>query len=490
VIEQPEIQSPVTRLRPFEPPPEQPIDVPRYANALRRSRVLIAGIVLGITALVLVLSLALPKTYSAHATILFDDSAVATTDTQRELATIQQLLVTRDVLALSAKKLHTTVGTLSPKVQATVDPNANIVSVSASAPTPHAAARTANAVAASFLARERAVEVARLQTAQKGLTSAIARLRGTRGGKAQIPLLRARRSALGVSAATAGSELQLAESAQPPSKPTSPRPVRNAAFAFVAALLISVLVALGRERIAPRVAGLRDLERLTGISILTEIPEGGRGSTAAVAEREAYDVLAAIVEAQLPRQRQKMLLVTSAFADKRKARVTAGLSRALAQSGEAAIVIDADLRRPSLEQLFGLERAPGLAEILAAARHGDTETAAEMIVEPPVFASSQRRTGSLAVLGTGEAASPSLASPDAVEVLFGQLRQSAFTFVVINAPPILEPEGWRTWARYVDAVVMVSRLEKLPPNDLLELRDQLAQVSSTVLGQVVVGRAS
>jgi Mrp family chromosome partitioning ATPase len=74
--------------------------------------------------------------------------------------------------------------------------------------------------------------------------------------------------------------------------------------------------------------------------------------------------------------------------------------------------------------------------------------------------------------------------------LFGQLRQSAFTFVVINAPPILEPEGWRTWARYVDAVVMVSRLEKLPPNDLLELRDQLAQVSSTVLGQVVVGRAS
>jgi Uncharacterized protein involved in exopolysaccharide biosynthesis len=77
VIEQTEIQSPVTRLRPFEPPPEQPIDVPRYANALRRSRVLIAGIVLGITALVLVLSLALPKTYTAHATILYDNSAIA-----------------------------------------------------------------------------------------------------------------------------------------------------------------------------------------------------------------------------------------------------------------------------------------------------------------------------------------------------------------------------------------------------------------------------
>jgi capsular polysaccharide biosynthesis protein len=488
VIEQRETQSPVTRLQPLEPPPEQPIDVARYLHALRRSRILIAGIVVGITGLVLVLSLGLPKTYTADATILFDESALATTDAQRELATIQKLLVTRDVLALSAKELHTRIRTLSPKVQATVDPNANIVSVSASASTPQAAARTANVVAAAFIARERAVEVARLQTAQRRLTKAIASLTGTPGGKAQIPLLRARLSELSVSAATAGSELQLADKAQPPTKPTSPRPVRNAAFAFVAALFIAVLVALGRERIAPRVAERRDLERLSGVPILTEIPEGGHGATAAVAEREAYDVLAAIVQAQLPRQRQNTLLVTSAFADKGKVRVTAGLSRALAQSGEAAIVVDADLRRPSLEQLFGMERAPGLAEILAAARHGDTETAAGMIVEPPASASSQRRTGSLAVLGAGEAASPSLVSPDALEVLFGELRKSAFTFVVVHAPPILEPEGWRTWARFVDAVMVVSRLEKLPPNDLLELRDQLAQTDSTVLGQVVLGR--
>jgi capsular polysaccharide biosynthesis protein len=487
MIEQRDIQPPVTRLQPVEPPPEQPIDVARYVNALRRSRVLIAGIVVGITGLVFLLSLSLPKTYTASATILFDESPTDTIDAQRELATIQKLLTTRDVLALSAGKLHSTVETLGPKVQATVDPNANIVTVAASAPTAKAAARTANVVAAAFLARQRAVELASLKTAEKRLTIAIARLAGTPGGKAQIPLLRARLSELSVSAATAGSELQLADSAEPPSKPTSPRPVRNAAFAFVAALFIAILVALGRERIAPRVAERRDLERLSGVPILTEIPEGGRGAAAAVAEREAYDVLAAIVQAQLPRQRQKMLLVTSALADKGKVRVTAGLSRALAQSGEAAIVIDADLRRPSLEQLFGMERAPGLAEILAAARHGDIETAAGMIVEPPASASSQRRTGSLAVLGAGEAASTSLVSPDALEVLFGELRQSAFTFVVVHAPPILEPEGWRTWAHHVDAVMVVSRLEKLPPSDLLDLRDQLVEVDSTVIGQVVLG---
>jgi Mrp family chromosome partitioning ATPase len=151
------------------------------------------------------------------------------------------------------------------------------------------------------------------------------------------------------------------------------------------------------------------------------------------------------------------------------------------------LVVDADLRRPSLEQLFGMERAPGLAEILAAARHGDTETAAGMIVEPPASASSRRRSGSLAVLGAGEAASPSLVSPDALEILFGELRDSAFTFVVIHAPPLLEAEGCRTWARHVDALVVVSRLERMSPGDLVELGDQLDQVDTTVLGHIVLG---
>jgi tyrosine-protein kinase len=490
VIEQRETQPTVSRLRALEPPPEQAIDVQRYGNALRRSRGLIAAIVLGLTALVLWLSLMLPKTYTAQATILFDEtpSVTGTTDAERQLATIQKLLMTHDMLAISAKRLRTPVAALTSKVQATVDPNANIVSISASASTPKAAARTANAVAAGFLAREREVELARIKTAKLRLTNAIAQLGTAPDGKAQIPVLRARLGALSASAATAGSELQLADRAATPTQPTSPRPVRNAAFAFVAALFIAVLVALGRERIAPRVADERDLERLSGVPILTEIPAAGRGAEGVAAEREAFDLLAAVVQAQLPRQRQKVLLVTSALHDKGKATVTAGLSRALAQSGEAALVVDADLRRPSLEHLFGMERAPGLAEILAAVRHGDTETAAGMIVEPPASASSRRRTGSLAVLGAGEAASPSLVTPDALQGMFDELSQSAFTFVVIHAPPLLEPEGCRAWARHVDALLVVSRLEKMSPNDLVELRDQLEEVDTTVLGHVVLGR--
>jgi Mrp family chromosome partitioning ATPase len=492
MIEQHKPDAPVSQLHALELPPEQPIDVGRYANALRRSKLLIVAIVVVVTGLVLLMSLALPKSYSAKATILFDEgqTLATTTDAERQLATIQKLLVTRDVLARSARRLPgESVGSLADHVQASVDPTANIVTINASAKTPERAARTANVVAGAFLARERAAELARIQSAERRLKATIVGLKGTPGGAAQIALVRERLSELSVSEATAGSELQLADPAHPPATADSPRPLRNAGFAFVAALFVAMLVALGRERIAPRIGEPRELERLTGYPILSEIPQSGRlfrDPQAALREREAHEALAAVVAAHLPPQRQHMLMLTSPAADEAKARVTAGLSRALAQAGETALVIDADLRKPALEQLFGMEPAPGLAELLAAARQGDSEAAGEMIVEPPQSA-SPRRTGSLAVLGAGEAASPALVTEDALRVLFDELARTGFTCVILNGPPLLGYPECKAWARHVDALVVVSRPDRLHPSDAFEVRNQLDLVGTPVLGNVVVG---
>jgi tyrosine-protein kinase len=495
VIEQREISAGPSRLHTLEPPPEQPIDVGRYVDALRRSWLLIAAIVVIVTGLVAALSLILPKTYSAQATILFDEgpSLTASSDQVRQLATIEKLLVTRAVLSRSAQQLSgETATTLAARVHASVDPNANIVLIRASAPTPAGAARTANVVAGVFLARERQVELAQITTAKARLTNAIAALHGTPGGKAEIALIRERLSELSVSEATVGSQLQLADPARAPTAADSPRPVRNSAFAFVAALFIAVLVALGRERVAPRIAGARELERLSRLPVLARIP-GRRGRLrdpeAAMRERDAYDTLGAVISAQLPARPQHVVMVTSALPDdaKEKAGVAAGLSRALAQAGEAALVIDADLRRPALEQLFGMEPAPGLAEILAAARRGDNDAAAAMIVEPPAPASAHRRAGSLAVLGAGDAASPALVSADVLDVLFHELGRSAFTCVVLHAPPLLGYPDSRSWARHADAVLVVSRPDRLSPGDAAELRDQLEQVDAPVVGHVVIG---
>jgi tyrosine-protein kinase len=481
----------VSLLRALDPPPEQPVDVRKYTNALRRSRMLIAAIVVPLTGLVLALSLALPKTYSAKATILLDESPeiTASADAERQLATIQTLLTTRGVLATAAKRLPgESAETLAGKVHAAVDPAANIIRISASAANPNDAARIANAVASAFLARQRSFELRRLEAARSRLLDAMARLRGTPGSRGEIALIRERLSELSVSEANAGSELQLADPARPPTVADSPRPFRNAVFAFVAALFIGVLVALGRERIAPRLGGAQELERITGLPVLAEVQLTRRGLNGgdASAEREGYDALAAAIGTQLPPAPQHILLVTSALAGEAKEKVTAGLGRALAQAGETTLVVDADLRRPTLEQLFGMEPAPGLAEILAAARNGDADAAGGMITEPPASASGRRSTGSLAVLGAGNASPAAPLSPEALGIFFSELSRSAFTYVVIQGPPMLSPTDSRLWVQRVDGVIVVSRPDRLAPSDVLQARERLERVGGNVLGHVVM----
>jgi len=491
MIEQRRATERVSRLRAIEPQQEQPVDVRRYLNALRGSWLLIALIVVPLTAGVLVLSMSLPKTYSSTATMLLDESPdiTASADAARQLATIQTLLTTRNVLQQAAGQLPgESAETLAGKISASVDPNANIIRIHASAASPVAAARIANAVATVFLSRQRSLELRRIEAARARLLDAMARLRGTPGAKAETALIRERLSELSVSEANAGSELQLADRARVSTTPVSPRPVRNAAFAFVAALFIAVIAALGRARIAPRVGGRRELEELTGMPILSEVPQSTRKrfGTANPIEREAYESLAAVVRAQLPTRRQHALFITSAYGDEGKENVAAGLGHALAHAGERTLVVDADLRRPTLERLFGMEPALGLAEILESAQRGDADAAADVIMEPPASA-SRRETGSLSVLGSGESSANAAVSGDALEILFRELSRSAFTYVLIAGPPLLGPVDGRLWVQHVDGVLVANKPERLTPTDAVEMRERLDSVGANILGHVVVG---
>jgi hypothetical protein len=142
MIEQHKPDAPVSQLHALELPPEQPIDVGRYANALRRSKLLIVAIVVVVTGLVLLMSLALPKSYSAKATILFDEgqTLATTTDAERQLATIE---ASRHARRVASARRPREVGRLARAPRDVGRPTANIVTIAASAKTPERAACTA-----------------------------------------------------------------------------------------------------------------------------------------------------------------------------------------------------------------------------------------------------------------------------------------------------------------------------------------------------------
>ena len=445
------------------------------------------------TALVLVLSLVLPKTYQASARIVLEEVPgllEAGGAVERRLATLQTLVTTRDVLRRAGRRLQgENADSLEDKVRSSVDPDANIISVVATDDSAQGAAAIANAVATEFLAKRRTAERQRLERARASLLQELNRLRGRPGARVGVEALRERLSELSISEAGIGSELQLAQPARAPSDPNSPKPIRNTVFALFASLFLGALLALARGHLAPRISGARELTRLVGVPMLGAVPRSrfrsGRSPTAD--EREAYQALQAAIQLRLQGERQHMVLVTSPLDDEGKTEVTAQLGRGFAQTGEKTLLVSADLRRPLLHKLMRVEPAPGLSDILAAARGDDGDTPAEMIstltTRPGV------EEDGLAVLASGNRPpNPSgLLASEALDRVFDEIGRTDYRYVLVDGPPMLGLIDGQALAERIRNVIVVSRLDRVTPENLLDLRELLDGLSVNVLGVVVIG---
>ena len=122
-----------------EPAGEERVEVRRYLDALVRNRWMIAGVVLFITALVVIISLILPNTYTATSRLVFESAAspfgeTDSASTERQLATTEALLTSQQVLDRAAARVPgvSSGDDLEDKVSSSVEPEANIVNVSAS----------------------------------------------------------------------------------------------------------------------------------------------------------------------------------------------------------------------------------------------------------------------------------------------------------------------------------------------------------------------
>jgi capsular exopolysaccharide synthesis family protein len=476
-------------------PPDQPVETGRYLDTLRRSKLLIALIVLPLTAAVLIGSLLLPKTYRATAKIVVGDASDPlqsgdAASIERRLATWDVLVTTRATLRRAARRVPgETAATLSDKVSSSVDPTANIINVSAKDDIPRRASRIANAVVNTFVTRERGLQRARLLDARRTLNNDLAALEGRRGEQAAAERadIRDQLRQLNIGAAGTRSELSVAELAQRPSKPYAPRPLRNAAFGFFAALFIATLVVLARAQLKPRISGSRELSRLLELPTLTEIPHVRRGfahepRTLSSVEYEAYQTLQAAVRRQLPPTTQRTVLVTSALHGEGKTEVTAALGLVLSQANLRTWLVSADMRRPKLHELFDVEQTPGLSEVLVGAQNGGSDE---------IFQLSAARSGAgrLHVLASGRTPPDpaQLLASDALDGFFEEVQQSEYDYVLLDGPPLLGLVDSQVLAQRVDGVLLVCRPERLTPETTLATRELLDRLDVQPLGVVIVG---
>jgi Mrp family chromosome partitioning ATPase/capsular polysaccharide biosynthesis protein len=505
----------------LEPSGDQTVGLRRSVDALRRNRLLILAIVTAMTGTVLVVSLLLPESYRATARIVKQDSIspVAATDVEsvrRQLATIQMLVTTRDVLDSAARSLpgHS-VDSLEENVSSSVDRDANIINISATDGDAQGAAAMANAVARSFLAKQQRAELEQVAAARASLLEELERLGDDADAQVQVQALQEQLSQLNLREASAGSQLELAQRAEPPSEPSSPRPVRNTILAVFASAFLAVLVALGRDQLVPRVSGPRELSRLTDLPVIASLPYARpfarRLGIVSEAADESYRTLATAMRMNLPGERQHTVLLTSALPGEGKTEVSAALGRTLAQAGERTLLVSGDLRWPTLHEAFGVSPAPGLAEILTALQSDGRKSAQKMIrdltTRPLVARTSKEGSGREARDGALDSTQPEggrgelhllasgrkpadpaeLFSSDALGTFFEELDRCEYSYVVVDGPPLLGLVDGQLLAELVGSVLVVCRLDRLTLENVVDLRELLSRLEVNVLGLVVIG---
>ena len=158
---------------------------------------------------------------------------------------------------------------------------------------------------------------------------------------------------------------------------------RNLAIGFIVGLALGIGTVFLREYLDTSLSSPEQIEAL-GVSILGVIPRIRRVSSAPYSARtgmstslithfaprdpvsEAYRDLRTGLRFGRADRQMKSILVTSAGPREGKSTTSANLAVAFAQAGQRSLLVDADLRRPVIHNLFGVEREPGLSEAVAA----------------------------------------------------------------------------------------------------------------------------
>ncbi|MCA9314985.1 MAG: polysaccharide biosynthesis tyrosine autokinase [Planctomycetes bacterium] len=253
---------------------------------------------------------------------------------------------------------------------------------------------------------------------------------------------------------------QILENASLQPGPVAPNRLLELALALVAALGAGMGACWLREHLDHRVRNARQVERSVGRPLAGAVPafhtvrrrERARRAHALVALHnepgllaETYRKLRASIRHEHRNDPIRTLAITSPTQGEGKSLTTMNLAVTMAQAGERVLVIDGDLRRPSVHRLAGTSREPGISDVL-----GGRLGWQEAVVEGP--------TSGLFVLpagGGGDRAAVALESA-AMTTLLTE-ASAAYDCVLVDVPPVLAVSDALAFFHHLDAVFLLVR---------------------------------
>ncbi len=449
------------------------------------------------------------KRYTAIASLVFDNNglnqqvaglaAVNNNTQQSQQSTNVKLVELGDMANQTATLLGRglTARQVKEDLSVSAQGESNIVDVSATADSPLLAAEIANTYADQFVAAQQSASHKYFSSALALVNKQLAALSPQERIGPEGLALQDRAQSLEILAELQSGNAEIAQSAGIPTSPSSPKVKRNTILGGFLGLLLGLGLAFLLERLDRRIKEPDDLEAIFKLPLLGMIPDSPAYSRPAL--RQGDDGLAPLPEREIEVFRLlrarlryfnvdrdlRLMLITSAASGDGKTTVVQNLAAAAASTGGRVLIIEADLRRPTIADRLSLRRAPGLAEVLVNA--STVENAIQIRQNPPTNG-SYRATSPLSVLTAG-APPPNpaeLIESHAMERLLAWAAEN-YDLVLIDTPPLSVVPDAIPLLHRVHGVVIVSRLGKNTREAAARMREELASLGAPLLGVVANG---
>ena len=363
-----------------------------------------------------------------------------------------QLAGSTDVLAATvyALRIPETAASLEPRVKARVEPDTQLITVSVDDRDPVQAAALANGIAANF-----------------------------------IHWIGDRNVAVGAETV----RVSLVAPADPPTKARGLGTSLYVVVAFGVGLTLAVLGAYVFDRLDGRIWSARDLRLAVDLPVVARLARPwwlwSHSSLVTVSSplstaSDAYRALWMKLGLLSPHCPVRAIVVTSAGPMSGKSAITANLAISLAQAGQRVVLVDANLRRLTLDRLFQVQEHGGLSDLLA----GAGGWISDHLVDGPVPELKLMLAGTSARREKDQFAVRPLELATAIELLIAALHASG-NVVVVEAPSMLDASEALLFPSVASRLVVVVQEGQTRPAELAQALDDIRAMSNSPIHLVL-----
>ena len=272
------------------------------------------------------------------------------------------------------------------------------------------------------------------------------------------------------------SMVQIVDYAEPGKAPVKPNKPVNIALGLIFGLIMGVGLAFFIEYLDTSVKTIDDVERIFQAPVLGVIPqnigylleEGAESKNA-----EAYRVLRTNLLFSRRNEKFNTIVIVSAGAGEGKSTTTINLSTVFAQAGNRVLIVDSDLRRPTLHKLFKVPNNLGLTNYLL-----KQNSVVEVVQSTPVpnldfMPSGKLPNSAMGILGSAQ-----------MKEMIGELKQR-YDFIFFDSPPILGVSDASVLASEVDLVMQVIQYRRYPQPMTIRAKQMIEKVGGNFVGIVL-----